>query len=255
MEIIAVANQKGGVAKTTTTYNLAASKALSGANVLMVDLDPQASLSISCNVVEEKDNICRLFEQNVNEDMTSECAVNIEVKGLEDKLFLIPSDIDLAYIETQLISRRNAAVQLKKALKTIDKYFDYCFIDCPPQLGLLLTNALTAANKVIIPVKTDYLSYKGLKALMQSINDIISGDGDFSLNPELEIMGIIATMFEKNINDQKDILEILERDYKLLGVVKKSADAYRSIIDGKPTVLSNPSSDIAKSYKGIAELI
>lgn len=255
MDIIALANQKGGVAKTTTTYNLAASKAISGANVLMVDLDPQASLSISCNIVESKNNICRLFEQNINEDITSECAVNIEITGYEDKLYLVPSDIDLAYIETQLISRRNAAVQLKKALKTIDKYFDYCFIDCPPQLGLLLTNALTAANKVIIPVKTDYLSYKGMKALMQSIDDIISGDGDFSLNPDLEVMGIIATMFERNINDQKDILEILERDYRVLGVVKKSADAYRNVIDGKPTVLSIPNSDISKAYRGIAELI
>ena len=119
----------------------------------------------------------------------------------------------------------------------------------------MLINALVAATEVVIPVKTDYLSYRGLKALLNSIEEIQSGDGDRSLNPDLHLTGIIATMFEKRVNDQKDVLTILEEKVPVIGIVKKSADVYRDVIHGKPVVLSNKKSDAAQAYLNIAEKI
>lgn len=256
MRTIAVANQKGGVAKTTTTYNLAATKALNGKRVLMIDLDPQASLTISCGMNPDseefdKANTCSLFDGKTN---PAECAFVVEKPGLEN-LYIIPSNIDLAVTEIKLVIGRNSDVQLRKAVKKLENYFDYIFIDCPPQLGTLLVNALVAADEVIIPVKTDYLSYRGLKALLNSIEDIQSGDGDKSLNPDLHLTGIIATMFEQRVNDQKDILTILSEKAPVIGIVKKSADIYRNVIDGKPVVLAKKKSDVAMAYTDIANKI
>lgn len=253
MKTVAIANQKGGVAKTTTTYNLAAAKAVTGKRVLMIDLDPQASLTISCGITpgdEQFDgrSTCNLFDGK--SDPTT-CAFTVDASGLEN-LYIIPSDIDLAVTETKLVIGRNSDVQLRKAVKKLEQYFDYCFIDCPPQLGTLLINALVAADEVIIPVKTDYLAYRGLQALLDTIESIQSGDGDRSLNPDLVLDGVIATMFEKNVNDHKDVLELIQDKVNILGVVRKAAVVNKTIIDGKPVVLSAKGTDVSKEYIEIA---
>lgn len=250
MKIIALANQKGGVAKTTSTYNLATCKALEGYRVLMLDLDPQSSLTISSGIEPgtTEFNTCHLFDRKID---PIDCAY--KVKSMEKlNLYIIPSDIDLAEIEIQIISRPTREKILKKALQSFEEYFDYIFIDCPPQLSILTTNALVAANEVIIPCKTEYLSYRGLRALLKTISDI-SNDED--LNPSLKLRGIIATLFEVIINDQKDVLELLQEKAEILGIIKKSVDAYRTVINGLPVVISNENSDVSKAYLEISKKI
>lgn len=256
MRTIAIANQKGGVAKTTSTYNLAASKAMGGKRVLMIDLDPQASLTICCgmrpgDVKFGGHSTCDLFDPKKDPKAS---AFTVDASELEN-LYIIPSDIDLAVTETKLIIGRNSDVQLRKAIKQLEIYFDYCFIDCPPQLGTLLVNALVAADAVIIPVETHYLAYRGLQALLDTIEGIQSGDGDRSLNPDLELLGAIATLYEKNTNDHRDVLTLLEQKVEVLGVIKKAAIVNKSIIDGKPVVLNARGKDVSKAYFEIATKI
>lgn len=251
MKTIAVCNQKGGVAKTTTTYNLSTVLAQNGKRILMVDLDPQASLTISCGMAKQDYNglnICGVLEGKDPLD----CAVTVDTLGM-DNLYLIPSDIDLAKTELNLISKSAREKKLKRALDKLAEYFDYCFIDCPPQLSILTTNGLCAADTCIIPCKTDYLAYKGIQALLETIKDV---QNDPDLNPDIKIMGVIATIYEKQVSDQRDIWDMLhELGIPFLGSIKKSADAPRTVYEGIPVVVSNKKSDVAQEYIKIANNI
>ena len=246
MEIIALANQKGGVAKTTSTYNLACIAAEAGKRVLMVDLDPQASLTILCGMMPGsfERSVCELFSGGCD---PFQCGYEVEKAGLES-LYIIPSDILLAETEQTVIGRTAREKLLKKQLVKFRDDFDYIFIDCPPQLGILTTNALCAADRVLIPTKAEYLSYRGLRSLLRTIETVKE-----EFNPALEVCGYLVTMYEKNINDQRDILELLGKEGTVLGTVKKSADSYRSILEGTPVVLSNPRREVAGMYRVVAE--
>lgn len=167
VKIISFTNQKGGVAKTTSAYNIAVLKAIAGKRVLMIDLDPQSSLTILCNFMPAKTefSVCNLFDGKTD---PIDCGYLVKTTGLEN-LYIVPSDIELAEVEQNITGRTAREKILKKVLKYFEEYFDYIFIDCPPQLGILTTNAIVVADKVITPAKVKYLSYRSIRSLKRTI--------------------------------------------------------------------------------------
>lgn len=254
MKIFALVNQKGGVAKTTSTYNLSVLAAQTGKRVLMIDLDPQASLTLSSGLMpgKQEHTICDLLMRNTD---PYECGYPIpalESRGI-DNLYLIPSSIELAEVEQALTGKVAREQILHRQLAAFEEEFDEVYIDCPPELGILTLNALTSTTVdggVIIPAKADYLSYAGLQSLRRTMQTVRE-----NLNAALVERGFIITMYEKVVRDQQDMLAQYQKAGTVLGIVKKSADTYRSILDGIPVVISDPKSDVSVSYKEIADKI
>mgnify|MGYP000055988856 CR=1 FL=1 len=246
-KIIAIANQKGGVTKTTSTFNISTALATQGKRVLMVDMDSQASLTISAGLepLEVQHNVCEILEKAA---IPTKDAIT-KLEHIEN-LSIITSIIDLAVLETELLSRPAREKILARALNQVEKDFDYIVIDCPPQLSILTMNGLSAADEVIIPVKTDYLAYRGL----QQLNDTIAEVKEF-VNSKIEVVGVIATLYEMQITEDKEILEKLLNEYKVIGIIKKAAAAKKGIYEGIPVVLQYEKSDTTKQYINVANMI
>ena len=245
MKVIAIANQKGGVAKTTTTHNLGVALAAKGKRVLLIDLDSQASLTISVGL--EPLEVKRTIVDVLRKDgvPVSEC-----IEQISDQLHIVTSIIDLAPMEMELLSRASREKILDRALRLVRGEYDFILVDCPPQLSILTINALSCADGVIIPVKTDYLAYRGLTQLQDSIQEIQE-----LINPELKVLGVIATLYEKRVADDNEILAALKKEYNLLGVIKRLAVAKKGIYDGLAVVEQTPGSEISIEYNKIADMI
>lgn len=247
---IALANQKGGVGKTTSCFALAAAKAKTGAMVLMIDLDPQYSLTESCGMMPDdtmfvSKNTCNLFSKKTD---LLKCCFNVKAVKLNN-LFIVPATQDLAMINKRIFTKAGIVNTFRSNIDTLSRFFDYIFIDCPPQLDGLLTSALAAADKVVVPVKAERLSYKGLKLITGSINEAKTT----GLNPALELTGLVITMYRQQTREHTEYLQKMEQEENnILGIVPLATVVTKELDKGKPCTVAHPTSNAAKAYFEIA---
>ena len=244
--IISMTNQKGGVGKTTSTINLGAALAETGRKVLLVDFDPQGSLSVGLGV-----NPHTLDQSIYNlllsrEYSFDEVVLSTNVDGMD----LLPANIDLSAAEVQLVSEVARELTLKRVLDRVRDRYDFILIDCAPSLGLLTVNALTASDKVIIPLECEFFALRGVALLTDTISKVID-----RLNPDLEILGILATMFDSRTLHSREVLErVLEAfgDKVFHTVIRRTVKFPETTVAGEPITTYATNSPGAEAYRMLA---
>ena len=245
-KIIAIANQKGGVGKTTTAINLAASLVVLGKKVLLVDADSQANASsgIGIDLRNVKNS---LYDCLLRGDGAAEAII----KGSIKDLFILPSHIDLVGAEIEMLSLDNREKVMKKLLTEVAPKFDYVLIDCSPSLGLITVNALTAADSVIIPVQCEYFALEGISKLLNTIKIIKA-----KLNPQLEIEGFLLTMYDVRLRLANQIYDEVKSHFRELvfkTVIQRNVTLSESQSHAKPAILYDSGSKGAINYVQLAK--
>lgn len=245
-KIIALANQKGGVGKTTTAINLSAALAADGQRVLLVDCDPQANASSGLGV-DIRELEATIYECLVNGISPREAIVKTDVERLD----LIPSHIDLVGAEIEMLNLQNREQLLKRVLQQVRSDYDYILIDCSPSLGLITVNALTAADSVIIPVQCEFFALEGIAKLLNTIKIIKS-----QLNPGLSIMGFVLTMYDNRLKLSNQVLEEVKRHFGDLvfhSVIARNVRLSEAPSHGQTILDYEPKSKGAMAYKALAK--
>ena len=222
-KIIAVANQKGGVGKTTTAINLSAALGALGKKVLMVDIDPQGNTTSGLGV-NKKDNEHSTYNLLISDAQLAEVRLHTKFQNMD----LLPSNMNLAAVEIELAEMDERAYKLKKALAPAKEEYDYIVIDCPPSLGLITLNALTAADGILVPIQCEYYALEGLSQLIGTVRQIKR-----IYNPNLEVEGVLLTMFDSRLNLTHQVVQEVKKHF--------SDKVYRTTIPRNVSLSEAPS--------------
>lgn len=246
MQILAICNQKGGVGKTTTAINLAASLASLDKKVLIIDTDPQANATSGVGI--DKNDV----QKSIYDVLVDEVDINLVIKQTAYKnLDIVPSSIALAGAEVELVSAISRELRMKQAISSITEKYDFIIIDCPPSLGLITLNSLTAANGVIIPVQTEYYALEGLSQLMNTFNIVRK-----HLNSTLDIFGVLLTMTDSRTNISNQVGEEVRNHFKdkvFDTVISRTVRLSEAPSFGEPIIEYAKSSKGAKQYLMLAK--
>lgn len=244
--VIAIANQKGGVGKTTTAVNLGACLATLNKRVLLIDIDPQGNTTSGVGINKADVKYC-VYDVIINDVAMSEAVMP---SGL-DNLSLLPATIQLAGAEIELVPTISREVRLRRAIQTLRNQYDYVVIDCPPSLGLLTVNALTAADSVLIPIQCEYYALEGLSQLLNTVRLVQK-----HLNTSLEVQGVVLTMLDARTNLGLQVIEDVKkffRDKVYSTIIPRNVRLSEAPSHGRPIIHYDPKSRGAESYMELAK--
>ena len=252
-KVIAITNQKGGVGKTTTAVNLGVGLARQGKKVLIIDMDPQGSLTLSLGYKKPDELFPTISDVMKNIIENGELTTVFPVQKTDEGVFLMPANIELSGMEVQLVNEMSRELVLRSFVDSVKEQFEYILIDCMPSLGMLTLNALCAADSVIIPTQPEFLSAKGLEQLIGTIGRVKK-----RMNPNLKIDGILLTMVDTRTTFAKEVSVLIRQRYGRYTTVyrchiPRSVRAAETSAEGKSIFLHDPNGKVAKAYDDLTK--